>query len=36
MAHEVFIDTWGWLTLRDRREPRHKEVKALYHYGGHG
>lgn len=28
---KLFIDTWGWLTLRDRREIRHKEVKALYH-----
>jgi len=27
----LFIDTWGWLTLRDRREARHKEVQALYH-----
>jgi len=30
MAHELFIDTWGRLTLRDRQEARHKEVKALY------
>lgn len=27
----LFIDTWGWLTLRDRREARHEEVKSLYH-----
>jgi predicted nucleic acid-binding protein len=27
---KLFIDTWGWLTLRDRREAQHKEVKALY------
>ena len=26
----LFIDTWGWLTLRDRREARHKEVKTFY------
>ena len=26
----LFIDTWGWLTLRDRRETRHKEVKTFY------
>lgn len=26
----LFIDTWGWLTLRDRREARHKEVKTYY------
>ena len=23
---KLFIDTWGWLTLRDRRESRHQEV----------
>lgn len=28
---KLFIDTWGWLTLRDGREARHKEAKALYH-----
>jgi uncharacterized protein len=26
----LLIDTWGWLALRDRREPRHKEVRAFY------
>ena len=26
----LFIDTWGWLTLRDRREAHHKEVQAFY------
>jgi uncharacterized protein len=26
----LFIDTWGWLTLRDKRESRHEEVKAFY------
>jgi len=27
---KLFIDTWGWLTLRDRRESRHQEVKDFY------
>ena len=27
---KVFIDTWGWLTLRDRDESRHKDVKEFY------
>ena len=26
----IFIDTWGWLTLRDRREARHREVDRCY------
>ena len=26
----IFIDTWGWLTLRDRREARHGEVDRFY------
>ena len=26
----IFIDTWGWLTLRDRREARHREVDRFY------
>lgn len=32
MASEVkiFNDTWGWLTLRDKRESRHAEVKNFY------
>jgi len=27
---KLFIDTWGWLTLRDRKEPQHQEVKEFY------
>jgi predicted nucleic acid-binding protein len=23
----LFVDTWGWLTLRDRREEKHAEAK---------
>ena len=26
----LFIDTWGWVTLRDRREARHEEVVRFY------
>ncbi|PSQ97916.1 MAG: nucleic acid-binding protein [Bacteroidetes bacterium SW_9_63_38] len=26
----LFVDTWGWLKLRDRRESRHEEVKAYF------
>jgi len=27
---KLFIDTWGWLALRDRKESRHEEVKDFY------
>ncbi len=27
---KLFIDTWAWLTLRDRKEFRHEEVKEFY------
>jgi Predicted nucleic acid-binding protein, contains PIN domain len=27
---KLFVDTWGWLTLRDSSEARHKEVKEFY------
>lgn len=26
----LFVDTWGWLTLRDRRERRHREAKIAF------
>jgi predicted nucleic acid-binding protein len=26
----VFIDTWGWIALGHRREPRHEEVAEYY------
>ena len=26
----LFIDTWGWLALRDRLEARHHDVRAYY------
>ena len=28
---KLFVDTWGWLTLRDKREVRHRETQAYYH-----
>ena len=30
MINSIFIDTWGWLTLNDAGERRHKEVANLY------
>ena len=27
---KLFIDTWGWLTLRDKREVRHRETQTIY------
>lgn len=26
----IFIDTWGWLVLGDKKEDRHQEIKTLY------
>jgi predicted nucleic acid-binding protein len=28
MAERIFVDTWGWLTLHDKRERRHEELKT--------
>lgn len=30
MEHKLFVDTWGWLTLRDKKEEKHKEVTEYY------
>ena len=30
----VFVDTWGWMALGHRREPRHAEVARLYQERG--
>ena len=30
MNKGVFIDTWGWLSLRDKKENGHREVVKLY------
>ena len=26
----IFIDTWGWLTLRDKKENQHLQAKEVY------
>ena len=30
MKGKLFIDTWGWLVLHNKREPRHAEVNVYY------
>lgn len=30
MREMLFIDTWGWVVIHNKREPRHYEVDALY------
>ena len=30
MDKKIFIDTWGWLTLYDRKEYKHQEVAEIY------
>ena len=30
MTKKIFVDTWGWLTLHDRKESRHQEVVEIY------
>lgn len=27
---KIFIDTWGWISIQDKSEPRHSEVKNFY------
>lgn len=27
---KLFIDTWGWIVLGNKREPRHTELTVLY------
>ena len=27
---KIFIDTWGWITLIDKRLPRNREIKRFY------
>lgn len=27
---KLFIDTWGWIVLNNRREPRHKGLNEFY------
>jgi predicted nucleic acid-binding protein len=30
MENKLFIDTWGWLTLYDKKESRHQETIQFY------
>lgn len=30
MKEKLFIDTWGWLVIHNKREPKHKKVKDFY------
>lgn len=27
---KLFIDTWGWVSIHNKREPQHEEVKSFY------
>ena len=30
MKERLFIDTWGWIVIHNKREPSHAEVDAFY------
>ncbi len=30
MGNSILIDTWGWLVLRDKNEPRYKEITSIF------
>ena len=30
MRSSIFIDTWGWIVLNNKREPRHEEINDFY------
>lgn len=30
MKERLFIDTWGWIVIHNKREPRHAEVDDFY------
>ena len=37
MKEKIFVDTWGWLVLHNKREPKHAAVSTFYrkfHDGG--
>jgi predicted nucleic acid-binding protein len=37
MKDRILIDTWGWLAILNKREPRHAEVGAYYRaFRAHG
>lgn len=27
---DIFVDTWAWITISNKREPRHEEIKVFY------
>jgi uncharacterized protein len=30
MKERIFVDTWGWVVLHNKREPKHTTVSAFY------
>ncbi len=30
MKEKLFIDTWGWVVIHNKREPKHTKVSAFY------
>ena len=30
MKEKIFIDTWGWIVIHNKREPRHGEINSFY------
>jgi predicted nucleic acid-binding protein len=30
MKEDIFLDTWGWITIHNKRELRHGEICAFY------
>jgi len=30
MKEKLFIDTWGWIVIHNKREPRHGEINSFY------
>lgn len=30
MTNDLFIDTWGWIAIANRQEPRRDEVMNFY------
>ena len=30
MTQKLFVDTWGWIVIHNKREPRHTEVSAFF------
>jgi len=30
MKDKLFIDTWGWIVIYNKREPKHAEINVFY------